>query len=117
MDMSWKVRISCGAAAVLFLVAPVTAAAKLGSISGTLSRPGYTVIALASNGKATSVRASHGSFSLRPPAASVTLQLRGADGIYAGPVVIGSDQKGVRAIVGVRAGARLGKITVNVRRG
>jgi hypothetical protein len=117
MGMSWKVRISCGAAPVLFLVAPVTAAAKLASISGTLSRPGYTVIALASNGKATSVRASHGSFSLRPPAASVTLQLRAPDGIYAGPVVIGSDQKGARAIVGVRAGARLGKITVNVRRG
>src|ERR1035441_11122048 len=100
MGMSWKVRISCGAAAVLFLVAPVTAAAKLASISGTLSRPGYTVIALASNGKATSVRASHGSFSLRPPAASGTLQLRAPDGIYAGPVGMGSDLKGARAIVG-----------------
>jgi len=47
----------------------------------------------------------------------VTLQLRAPNGIYAGPIVIGSDQHGARAIVGVRAGARLGRITINVRRG
>lgn len=91
--------------------------ARIAAISGTLSKPGYTVIALAANGKATSTRATHGSFSLRPPAGRVTLQLRAPSGIYAGPVVIGSEQHGARAIVGVRAGARLGKVTVNIRRG
>jgi hypothetical protein len=107
----------CCAAAVLALVAPATAATKRAPISATLSKRDYTVIALAANGKATSVRASHGGFSLRPPADRVTLQLRAPDGIYAGPVVIGSDQHGAIAIVGVRAGARLGRITINVRRG
>jgi hypothetical protein len=117
--MSWRARLGCGAAAVLVLVAPAPAAAmaRRAPISGTLSRPGYTVLALAANGKATSVRASHRSFSLRPPAASVTLQLRAPNGIYAGPVLIGSAQKGRRAIVGVRAGARLGRITIDARHG
>jgi hypothetical protein len=115
--MGWRACLSCGAAAVLVLVVPATASAKPAPISGTLSKPGYTLIALAANGRATSVRTRTGSFSLRPPAASVTLQLRAPNGIYAGPVVISSDQKGARAIVGVRAGARLGRITVNVRRG
>ncbi len=115
--MGQKAYLSFGAVAVLALVAPVTSAAKLASISGRLSQPGYTVIALGANGKATSVRASHGGFSLRPRAGSVTLQLRAPNGIYAGPVVIGADQHGARAIVGVRAGARLGRITINVRRG
>ena len=108
----------CCAAAVLALVAPAAAAARFAPISGTLSKPDYTVIAMAANGNATSVLAIDGSFSLRPPAGRVTLQLRAANGsIYAGPVVIGSEQHGARAIVGVRAGARLGRITVNVPRG
>jgi hypothetical protein len=109
--------LCCGAAAVLALVAPAAAAARFAPISGTLSKPGYTVIALAAHGHATSVRATHGSFSLRPLAGRVTLQLRAPNGIYAGPIVIGSDQHGARAIVGVTAGARLGRITINVRRG
>jgi hypothetical protein len=82
-----------------------------------LSKAGYTVIALASTGRAASVRARAGSFTLRPRASKVTLQLRAPDGVYAGPVVIGSDRHGAHAIVGVRAGARLGRITVNIRRG
>lgn len=123
--MSWKghfgglvaVALVGLAAAVLVLVMPAVAATKRASISGTLSKGGYTVIALAANGKATSVRASHGGFSLRPPADRVTLQLRAPNGIHAGPVVIGSDQHGAIAIVGVRAGARLGRITINVQLG
>jgi len=107
----------CCAAAVLALVTPAAAATRFAPIGGTLSKRGYTVIALAADGKASSVRASRGGFSLRPPAGRVTLQLRAPDGIYAGPIVIGSDQHGARAIVGVRAGARLGRITINVRRG
>ena len=123
--MSWKGRISTvvvGAlvglvVAVFLVVLPATAVTKRAAISGMLSKPGYTVIALAANGNATSARASHGGFSLRPPADRVTLQLRAPNGIYAGPVVIGSGRHGARAIVGVRAGARLGRIAIDVRRG
>jgi hypothetical protein len=115
--MWWRACLTVSVVAVLVFVAPAAAAARFAPISGKLSKPGYTVIALAANGKGTSTRASHGNFSLRPPAGRVTLQLRAPDGVYAGPVVIGSDQRGTRAIVGVRAGAKLGRITVNVRRG
>jgi hypothetical protein len=107
----------CGAAAILVFVTPAVAAARLAPISGTLSKQGYTVIALAANGEATSVRASHGGFSLRPRAGSVTLQLRAPNGIYAGPVVVASQQRGKQVIEGVRAGARLGKITISVSKG
>jgi hypothetical protein len=99
--------------ALLTASAPAAAAPK--PISGKLSKPGYTVIALAESGKAKAVRATRGRFRLRPPARSVTLQLRGPDGIYAGPVVVGREKRGRRAILGVRAGARLGR--VRVRRG
>ncbi len=115
--MSRRAYLSFSAMAVLVLVAPVSSAAKLSPISGTVSKPGYTVLALAANGKATYVRARHGHFRLRPPANRVTLQLRAPSGIYAGPVVIGSERNGRRAIVGVRAGARLGKIAVKAPRG
>jgi hypothetical protein len=102
--------VSCLLACCLALAAgvPVAGAAPK-PITGKLSQPGYTVIALAANGAAKSVRA-RGRFSLRPPSNTVTLQLRDADGIYAGPVVVG--RKGKRAIVGVRAGARLGRVEV-----
>jgi hypothetical protein len=78
--------LGCCAVAFLALVAPAAAAVRFAPISGSLSKPGYTVIALAANGKATSVRANHGGFSLRPPADRVTLQLRAPNGIYAGPM-------------------------------
>ncbi len=80
-------------------------------ITGTLNKPGYTVIALAADGRARSVRARSGSFRLVPPAASVTLQLRSPGGKYAGPIVVG--RKGTRALVGVQGGARLGKVVVH----
>jgi hypothetical protein len=99
--------------ALLTATAPAAAARK--QIRGKLSKPGYTVIAVAANGKAKSVQAKAGRFALAPPAKSVTLHLRAANGTYAGPIVVGRKQKGKRAIVGVRAGATLGRI--KVRRG
>ena len=48
--------LCCGAATLLVLVAPAAAAARPAPISGKLSKPGYTVIALADNGTASSVR-------------------------------------------------------------
>ena len=99
--------------ALFFANAPAAAAAK--PITGKLSKPGYTVIALAANGKAKPVRAGRDRFKLRAPAKSVTLHLRRSNGKYAGPVVMAVAQGGKRAILGVRAGARLGRIAV--RRG
>lgn len=102
------------------VVAPASGAAKakrLKPISGKLSRPGYTVIAMAANGAARTARAPKGMFSLRPPAETVTLHLRAADGAYAGPIVLGRAKHGRRAIVGLRAGAKLRRIVVKGARG
>ncbi|MFI4977985.1 MAG: hypothetical protein ACHQC8_04820 [Solirubrobacterales bacterium] len=91
-------------------------AAPFKPITGKLNKPGYTVIALAANGQARSVIAKRGSFRVVPPAAMVTLQLRASDGVYAGPIVLqekGAKRKPHLAIVGVKAGAPLGNITVN----
>jgi hypothetical protein len=96
--------------ALLAVGAPAAAAPK--PIAGKLSKPGYTVIALGANGQAKVVRASRGRFRLRSPATRVTLHLRSPNGTYAGPIVVGRERRGTRAIVGVRAGARLGRITV-----
>ena len=74
-------------------------------ISGNLTQRGYTVIALAQNGKAKTDRAPKGAFKLRPPAKKVTLHLRAPDGTYAGPIVVGTRKGGKRAIEGVYAGA------------
>ncbi len=107
---------ACFVAVVLALLAvSAPAAAAPRRIGGTLSKRGYTVIALAAGGTATSVRVHRRRFRLRPPAERVTLQLRKRSGRYGGPIVIGRERKGKRAIVGVRAGARLGRI--KVRRG
>lgn len=114
--MSWRCLpvVSCVAAALLG--APAVASARP-PITGKLSKPGYTVIALTSTGRAAAVKTRSGTFRLRPPASKVTLHLRGPNGVYAGPLVIGSDQHGRHAIVGVKAGARLGEVTVSTRRG
>ena len=65
-----------------------SAATKKKLITGKLSKPGYTVIALASSGRAKTKRAPKGTFKLRPPADQVTLHLRASDGTYAGPIVV-----------------------------
>ena len=88
------------------------AAAPPAPIGGTLTRGGYTVIAVAANGKATAVRSATGRFSLRPPARTVTLHLRTRGGVYAGPVVLASTRRGDVTVLGVKAGARLGRIAV-----
>ncbi len=100
----------CMVASLALLLASVPASGRPRSITGKLSEPGHTVIAVAANGEATSARAARGTFRIAPPAKRVTLHLRAPDGVYAGPVVIRRD--GARAIVGVRAGARLGRIRV-----
>lgn len=105
------------AAVLLGLALPPVASAAPVAISGTLSAKGYTVIAVASSGRATAKVATRGTFSLRPPATLVTLHLRKPNGKYAGPVVLGSRRDGRRAVLGVRAGAKLGKISVNTKKG
>jgi hypothetical protein len=92
------------------LAASPSAAAAPKRITGKLSKPGYTVIALAANGRATSARPERRAFGLRPPAERMTLHLRAPNGRYAGPIVVGRDGK--RAVVGVTAGARLGQVKV-----
>jgi hypothetical protein len=94
------------------LATSVPAAGAPKPISGKLTRPGYTVAALAADGHARVVRTSRGKFRLRPSARRVTLHLRAPDGVYAGPIVVLRRKKGRRAVLGVRAGARLGKIRV-----
>lgn len=98
----------CLVASLALLLTTAPASGKPRPITGKLSEPGHTVIALAANGKAKSARAARGTFRIVPPAKRVTLHLRAPDGVYAGPVVI--RRSGARAIVGVLAGARLGRI-------
>ncbi len=91
--------LSCGLAAFLVLgstantqdVSASSAAevSQVEPITGTLSKPGYTVIALAADGIAkTDLSAADGSFSVSPPAKKVSLHLRAPDGTYAGPIVL-----------------------------
>jgi hypothetical protein len=123
--MTTRIRVGVGAlclAASLALLAAnfsSVAAAKPAKspLTGKLSKPGYTVIALAASGKATSVVTKHRKFKLRPPAKRVTLQLRAKDGTYAGPIVVDEAKKGKRAILGVKVGAKLGKVKVKARKG
>jgi hypothetical protein len=91
--------------------APSASAARPPAITGTVSEPGMTVIAVGTSGRATTVRATTGTFRIRPPARRVSLHLRRASGRYAGPIVIATARRGRRTIMGVRAGTRLGRIT------
>lgn len=95
-------------AALLASAGPASAAPA--PITGKLSKPGYTVIALGADGEARSARQRRGRFKLRPPSESVTLHLRGPYGKYAGPIVVRG--RGRNVVVGVRAGARLGLVKV-----
>ena len=110
MKFQSRAGLLCVATSVALVLTLAPPGAARPAIRGKLSEPGYTVIALTSGGKATSVRAGTRTFKLRPPGAAVTLHLRGADGVYAGPLV--ARDEGTRAIVGVRAGAKLGAIEV-----
>ena len=94
-----------GASLVLLATsAPALAAPE--PIGGKLSRPGYTVIALAADGQARTAIAPAGGFGFVPPADAVTLHLRAPDGTYAGPIVV----KDTRDIVGqARAAVRKAK--------
>lgn len=76
--------LGVAAAAAALLAAPAAAA----PISGRLSQPGYTVLALGASGQTATAIARDGTFSLEPPAETVTLHLRAPDGSYAGPVVL-----------------------------
>jgi hypothetical protein len=122
VGMEWRSQVgACAGLACLALAgtAPVALAAKpaLAPITGELSAPGYTVLAMAEGGATTSVRATGRRFRLTPPAGRVTLHLRAPGGVYAGPIVIRVAKQGTQAIVGVRAGAKLGTIHVKPRRG
>ncbi len=104
-------------AAVAALSVSAIASAKPKPITGKLSKSGYTVLALADSGKATSTRVKSRRFSLRPPAQRVTLHLRKSDGTYAGPIVLDVRQRGRRVVVGTKAGAKLGTIRIKPSRG
>jgi hypothetical protein len=99
------------ALALALLSGPAGAAQAPQPISGKLSQPGYTVIALDENGKAVTDLAENGSFELTPPATEVTLHVRAADGTYAGPVVLEESGNPVK-----RAKKSLGKATRALRR-
>ena len=65
-------------------------------VTGTLSQPNYTVIALAPNGEAkTALAGPDGSFSLTPTAETVTLHLRAPDGTYAGPITLAESEAAI----------------------
>jgi hypothetical protein len=113
-----------GLASAFALVGASTPAATAAKpITGKLSKPGYTVFALMSNGRVTSARPEeNGRFRLPTVARNLSLHLRGSDGGYAGPIVVrprraAGGQKSGRAkrgrvILGVKAGAELGRVEV-----
>jgi len=108
---NFKFSLTASVIAASVLAAAAPASAKPKPITGKLSKPGYTVVALAAGGKARAVAAKGRSFKVVPPAQKVTLHLRDADGVYAGPVVVGTKGKR-KALVGVKAGAKLGTVKV-----
>ena len=117
MASTLRVGAPCAVAALALLIASAPAAGAPKPITGKLTKPGLTVIALAASGEASLDRPNRRKFRLRPPAQKVTLHLRAPDGTYAGPIVAGKRKKGRRAIVGVKAGAKLGKVNVKTAKG
>jgi hypothetical protein len=110
MRHTWVRIVAACAVAALVLMSSSASAKGPKPITGKLSKRGYTVIALDSDGRASSVLAKKGKFKLRSPAKRMTLHLRQPDGDYGGPIVVG--RKGKQVIVGVKAGASLGKVAV-----
>jgi hypothetical protein len=100
-----RLTIVMAIACALCTAAP--AAAKRAPITGTLAKPGYTLVAVGYDGTTTSTKARR--FRLRV-SGKVTLHLRSPHGKYGGPVVVAM-RKG-RAVLGVKAGARLGKVSL-----
>ena len=117
MASTLRVGASCATAVLALLVASAPAAGASKRITGKLSKPGLTVIALSKSGRASLDRPKQRKFSVRARAEVVTLHLRAADGTYAGPIVVAKRDQGRRAIVGVAAGASLGVVKVNSARG
>jgi hypothetical protein len=105
-------RLALVALPLLLAASAPAEAARQKPIRGKLTAPGYTLVALSTSGKVTTKRVKSDRFSLRPPADVVTLHLRARGGFYAGPIVVGTRKGGRRTVLGVRAGARLGKINV-----
>jgi hypothetical protein len=70
----------------------------------------YTVLAVGATGEVSSVRTSD-EFDLAAPHGTATLHLRGPDGSYAGPIVVGGNAK--RVTLGVREGANLGTVRIH----
>jgi hypothetical protein len=95
---------------VVGMLVPLTPAKKRrrhNPIFGNVRGSGHhTVVAQSGDGAAATVRASP--FKLTPAAGRFSLQIRGADGSYLGPVVAAGS--GRRVVVGFREGARLGPI-------
>jgi hypothetical protein len=94
---------------ILAALALAGAAQAARPVTAKVSKRGYTLVALAPTGKATSARA-RGKVRLAAPSATFTLHLVGPTGTYAGPVVVG--KRGQQVVLGVRAGAALGTIVV-----
>jgi hypothetical protein len=99
------------ASALVAAICAAPAQAAQQPITGKLDKRGYTVVALSKSGAA-SAAAKKGSFKIVPAGGRATIQLRDAKGRYAGPVVMAVTKKGKSAILGVKAGTRLGKIKV-----
>ena len=101
--------VICGAAAAAVAVATALPAQGANTITGTLSKSGYTVVAVGTTGTSVSVKAKGKKFTLKAPSTS-TLHLVAPNGRYAGPIVVAT--KGKNAVLGVKKGANLGKITI-----
>lgn len=107
---AWAAILPVAAVLASLAMAPAASARTLPAITGKLSKPGYTVVALAYNGHATVARLKHEAFAIHPSASRVTLQLVSVRGRYAGPVVVSATKS--RVVEGVKAGAKLGQIVI-----
>jgi hypothetical protein len=94
------------------LVAPPQSGAAA-SVSGKLSKRGYTVLAFTERGKVASAKAKKGAFKVRAPGSVVALHLLDRRGRYAGPIVMGTASGGRKAVLGVKAGAKLGLVELH----
>ncbi len=106
-------RLGLACAFALIACLGVTAqASAAATISGKLSKRGYKVVAISERGKVATASARRGSFKVRAPARVVALHLLDKRGHYAGPVVMDTTSSGRKAVLGVKAGAKLGLVEV-----